>query len=102
MPSKELKARFANGQIKVNNEVIKDMNFEIEVMPETCQDLGEFLFYDKAIASWFTPLRMIIFDIRDMFDANIKHPSLAKLNDYTLVSWSKKDEFVFKKIKNEE
>lgn len=89
LDSKEIKIRIGNKQIKVNNEIVTDRELEIPIQSLDNSELGCFL-YDNNI-------KLPVFgNIRDFFGnepTNIK--SLNFLTGYTLITISKKQEYVF-------
>lgn len=88
--SNEIKQRFKNGQIKVNNEIPIDLKVDLNINSNSYWDLGDFIFDNLPNKS------LEIFNIRDFFGekpTNIK--SLKFLTGFTLISISKKEEFVF-------
>lgn len=95
IPSKEIKQRLNNKQIKLNNEVVTNTNIELNV-ENNFTDLGDFLLSSEL------PFVAKIFDIKDFFgpgETNVK--SLQFLKNYTLITISKREHFVYKNLKNE-
>lgn len=87
--SKEIKVRIVNNQIRVNNEVVIDRELDIPIQSLDNSDLGCFLVDNNVKLPKFV-------DIREFFgegDTNIKE--LEFLSGYTLISISKKQEYVF-------
>lgn len=90
IPSKEIKTRLANGQIKVNNEIVKE-NIELDVQ-EGYWFLGDFIYFNCR----FILNSKIIGDVKNFFgpeNTNIKTHEF--LTGFTLISFSKKDHLVF-------
>lgn len=91
IPVKEIKGRFANKQIKINNVLCTAIDHDIRIQ-DGYWDLGDFLFYNMTSLKTF----MFIDDIKDLFGecaSNIE--ALKFLSGYTLLSISKKEHFVF-------
>lgn len=102
IPGKEIRARIQMNIIKVDNEVVYDINKEIDISPaDQGTELGEFLFNaiksKKIIDSVaFNP----IFNIKDFFGpGNTNIYPLKFLEDYRLISVSKNTHFVYKRLK---
>jgi len=98
IPSKEIKKRLINRQIKINNEAVTNNKLPIDADINTAIDLGNFIYnHIDKIPNCFN-----IIDIKDFFGTgettNIKEVQF--LSDYTLLSFSKKDHVIFKRIKN--
>lgn len=94
IPTKEIKARIASKQIKVNLVVVLDMNEEVEVQ-DGWWELGNFIYFNITPNSSFPPVE-IVGNIRNFFgkeETNI--PSLQFLTGYTLITISKREEYVF-------
>ena len=93
IPSKEIKSRLANGQIKINNISVKE-NIELNVQ-DGYWELGDFIFYNsKSIG-----IHPILGDIKDFFGTDTDEPTnihdLDFLSAFTLISISKREHFVF-------
>lgn len=90
LPVKEIRQRFANKQIKINNQLCTALDHNVDV-GDGYWELGDFLFINGAAIEskpWV--------DIKDFFGptkTNIK--SLRFLSGFTLISISKKEHFVF-------
>ncbi len=93
MPSNELKQRFNNKQLKLNNEVVTDLNQVLSIDPDFSMDLGDFIFYqiDNRLK------HITVFgNIRDWFgdfDTNVER--FKFLGAYHVLEFSKKDAIVF-------
>lgn len=89
--AKEVKTRLNNNQIKINNEVVKDLDIELNIQ-EHYWELSDFIFINSEHLRLFP----ILGNVRDFFGeepTNIKE--LEFLTGYTLISISKKEEYVF-------
>ncbi len=90
LPVKEIRNRFANKQIKINNQLCTALDHKLEI-EDGYWELGDFIFLNGSAIThkpWV--------DIKDFFGptkTNIK--SLRFLSGFTLVSISKKEHFVF-------
>lgn len=108
MPSKEIKQRFANKQIKINNIPIKNLDIDLEFKTNWSVDLGTFLAMDVIDIDKLIPCKRIGIDFKDFFGEHDFEGTtgnspvyLRPLRKYTLLSISKTEHFVFKrKIKN--
>lgn len=92
IPSNEIKQRFNNKQIKLNNEVITDLNQVLSIHSDFSMDLGDF------ICEHFDRLKHIFYygNIRDWFgdfETNVK--KFKFLGAYHVLEFSKKDAIVF-------
>lgn len=95
IPSKEIKARLNNKQVKVNNEPVSSSKIDVDVIDEAWEELGNFVFrHIDKIPNCFN-----FIDIKDFFgegETNIE--AVSFLSDFTLVSISKIEHFVFKRL----
>ena len=89
MFSKEIKARFANGQIMVNGEQI---NGDIDVPFAGMMEMGEFMNHIVKNRIWL--LRVHIFGFDALFNGNIKNDLTEFLKQFILVRTSKKEQFI--------
>jgi len=96
IPSKELKTRIKNKQIKLNNEVIETTNIELNVDWKSPMDLGCFIFYNITILPRFIYFNNIKSFFGDEEKTNIQ--SLQFLSNYILISISKKEHIVLPKL----
>lgn len=94
IPSNEIKSRFKNKQLKINNEVVTDLNIELNVIGKPIS-LGDFIF--NNLNTNLAKLLKVV-NVRDFFgdgeETNLNH--LKFLKGYTLITLSKKEEYVFK------
>lgn len=104
IPSKDIRIRLNNKQIKVNNEVVIDGNLELNITGEWLEmdevkylngwwEFGDFLYYNVEALEGI-PSRL--FDLKDFFGeepTNIKQ--LEFLTGYILISLSKREHYVF-------
>jgi hypothetical protein len=94
LPAKEVKLRLQNKQIKVNNTVVTNQSYSIELINEEYIELGEFLFgkssnFDKSLFN--------VFDFKDFFGFYPTNVSgFEFFTNYTLIQISKKEFYVFK------
>lgn len=98
IPSNEIKQRFNNKQIKLNNEVVTDLNQVLSIDPELSWDLGDFIFYNVERLTPLIQHQGILGNVRGWFgdfDTNIK--KFRFLGAYDLLEFSKKDAIVFLK-----
>lgn len=118
-PSKEMKQRLSNGQIKVNNEVVRSFDVEVNILlPETADifgqgpdkivELAEFLMESGIDLQQLDGLRKAAgLDIKDFFGTqskdNITNIDKFKfLSHFVLVSISKKEHYVFVNLDNQD
>lgn len=109
--SNEIKARIKNGQITINNEVIKsdiDLNIELEDVLDTIFQEDIFIIAKRIEASdlivdlikqnhlFFH--QMNIFGFENLFSINIDNELTNILRQFLLVRTSKKELFLLKKI----
>lgn len=96
IPSRELKSRIANGQIRINNEVVTNVAIDLNIQ-DGYWTLGDFIYHqlnddvNKALQ-----IANTLSNFRDFFgepETNIKY--LKFLSGYTLIKISKKEEYVF-------
>lgn len=90
-PVKDIRSRFANMQIKINNETCTAIDAKLNI-GDGYWELGEFI----AINAKHLDDKLKVLDIKNFFGTgktNIK--SLEFLSGFTLVSISKKEHFVF-------
>lgn len=90
LPVKEIRGRFANLQIKINNETCTALDHKVNV-GDGYWELGEFVFINAAFLD-----NCKFLDIKNFFGptkTNIK--SLDFLSGFTLISTSKKEHYVF-------
>lgn len=104
--SKEIKQRLSNGQIKINNKVIKsfdiDSSFEYD-MDGKLIELAEFI-CDNGMDLYQLELMRKFMDLNvmDLFGSTTIHEDATNidkftfLRDYVLVSVSKREHYVFK------
>jgi hypothetical protein len=97
IPSKEIKARLKNKQIKVNNEVVTNSSFDFEISLEHPIELGDFVFSNIEKM----PKLFRVIDIKDFFgeeDTNLE--GVKFLSNFILISISKREHFVYKRYLN--
>lgn len=106
-PSKEIKQRMNNGQIKFNNIPIKSFDVEVDIdfdwETHKLVELSDFLMDSGMNLNQLLKMKRFIgLDILDFFGSDtIKErptniPKFEFLRDYVLVSISKKEHYVFK------
>lgn len=104
LPTKEVRQRFANRQLKINNVLCTALDHKIKIKLEyteaekdedkkliSYREFGEFL----TLNNFDSPLAKVL-DIKDFFGeepTNIKQ--FEFVTGYTLISISKKEHFVF-------
>ena len=97
--SNELKARFANKQIKVNGDAV-DRNHDVDVARNDAgnvikEDVGDFIFHNIIPNDIWTK-RVELFGLTELFDSNINNDLTEFLSDFILLKTSKKDGFIIK------
>jgi hypothetical protein len=105
-PSKEIKQRMSNGQLKINNKVIKSFDVEVNIdfdwETHKLVELSDFLMDSGLDLGQLVKMKAFGIDIMDFFGSptlndgptNIK--KFEFLENYVLVSISKKEHYVFK------
>lgn len=108
IPSKEIKQRLSNGQIKINNEVVKHFDVECDFDMSEYQELGCFLSRSNIDTQRISKLLSYtlngerLFNLRDFFgspqllDGPTNVPCFKPLQNYVILSISKKEDFIFK------
>jgi hypothetical protein len=99
IPSNEVKTRLKNKQVKINNEIVTNSDQEIDVIIDDYQDLGKWLTDHLSdhqgairVANTIAPG-----GFRDFFGPDPTNvPSLMFFTEYTLITVSKREEYVFK------
>lgn len=90
LPVKEIRSRFANKQIKINNQLCTALDHNVDI-EDGYWELGDFIFLNSSAI-----IHKPWIDIKDFFGptkTNIK--DLRFLSGYTLITISKKEHFVF-------
>lgn len=90
LPVKEIRSRFANKQIKVNNDLCTALDHNVDV-EDGYWELGDFIFLNAAHIH-----KNEFLDIKDFFGnrkTNVK--GLEFLSGFTLISISKREHYVF-------
>lgn len=104
IPSKEIKQRMSNKQIKINNEVIKNFEVEMNLDYNDVIDLGTFhTTLDMNVLNKINLGKSVGIDFKDFFgvhdyqNTNGDSPKyLHVFRDYTLLTISKNEHFVLK------
>lgn len=90
LPVKEIRSRFANKQIKINNQLCTALDHKLDIH-DGYWELGDFIFLNSSAIQtkpWI--------DIKDFFGPTKTNIiPLRFLSGFTLVSISKKEHFVF-------
>ena len=100
--SKDIRTRLKNGQIRVNDEVVKEdidiSRFDIQEIEENGESIfdyvvinaGDFIFHEIASNPlWITQCH--IFGFENLFDTNIKNDLTLLLSQYNLLRISRKE-----------
>lgn len=105
-PSKEIKQRMSNGQLKINNEVIRSFDVEVDIdfdwETHKLVEAPDFLMDSGLDLSQLVGMKGFGIDILDFFgsptikDARTNIEKFAFLENYVLVSISKREHYVFK------
>ena len=94
LPSNEIRQRFNNKQIKLNNEIVQDLKAVLSIDEEFREDLGDFIFrnIDRVkYISYFGNVR----DWFGNFETNVE--KFKFLGAYDLLQYSKKEAVVLLK-----
>lgn len=92
IPSNEIKQRLNNKQIKLNNQIVTDLNTMMDILPDWRMDLGDFIFNNADRLKHITYFG----NIRDWFgDYDTNVTKFKFLGAYDLLEFSKKDGIVF-------
>lgn len=96
MPANEAKVRLKSGRIKINNEVVQDMNIELPIQ-EGYWELGEFVYnHYVSLPKDLHWLFMLFDDIRYLFGETPSNVKIMRFySGFTLITLSKREEFVF-------
>jgi hypothetical protein len=104
-PSKEIKQRMSNGQLKINNEVIKSFDVEVDIDFEwethKLVDAPDFLMDSGLDLGQLVGMKAFGVDIFDFFgsptikDGPTNIDKFAFLSNHVLVSISKREHYVF-------
>lgn len=104
IPSKEIKQRISNKQIKLNNIPITDMTIEVDFNTSKFDELGCFLVKEIVPLGKILKFKNLGFDFKDFFgEHDFENTSgdspvyLRPLRDYILLTLSKTEMYVFKK-----
>lgn len=106
--SKDIRIRLKNGQLRLNNNIIKE-DFEITTF-ELCdepgnevklsdfvEDAGDFIFHNIAKNPiWLN--RCILMDFQELFDTDIENDLTLFLKGFNLLKISKREMIVIKKF----
>ena len=92
--SKEIRTRFANGQIKVNGIPMTE-DIDIGDVDVSMLDIGEFIFSLMNNNVW--ALRLKMFGLEELMSSNITNDLTEFLKNFLVVRTSKKDVFVVKR-----
>ena len=92
--SKEIKARLSNGNIKLNDETIKE---DIDLDINDVEDVGEFLF--KLVSNKNYVEQLKFFGLENIINSNINNDLTNFLNNFFILRFSKKDLLILKKNK---
>lgn len=103
MFSKDIRIRLKNGQLRLNNEIIKE---DVEVtsmelsdditIDDIVQDAGDFLFFN-VVKDPIWLLRCKIFGFENLFNLEIENELTDFLNMFNLLRISKKELIIIKK-----
>lgn len=103
-PSKEIKQRMNNGQLKINNEVIKSFDVEVNIAfdweTHKLVDVADFLMDSGLNLTQLARMKAVGIDIFDFFgspkeDGPTNIDKFRFLQNYVLVSISKREHYVF-------
>lgn len=104
-PSKEIKQRMSNGQLKINNEVIKSFDVEVDIKfdweTHKLVDAPDFLMDSGLDLGQIVKMKGFGVDILDFFGSpTIKEDptniqKFSFLSQYVLVSISKREHYIF-------
>lgn len=102
IPTKEIKQRFANKQLKVNGNIVDALDHNVPIM-DGYWELGDFIFEsmkssDEEFCKHLTILKVFInSDITTFFGGcNISNNKAAKfLSGFVCLTLSKKEHYVF-------
>lgn len=104
----DIRQRFKNGQIKLNGELIQDIDLDVELVEKIVDekvskepiiiDAGDFIFSLLKMNKIFgTQLKM--FDFETLSESNVNCELKDILSDFFIIRFSKKDIIVVKKRK---
>jgi hypothetical protein len=93
IPSNEIKSRVKNKQIKINNDIIDNINIEIDIIPDYYLDLADFVYYNIEFLK-----NIEYFGIENLIGSDTNIEKYQFLTEYYLLTISKKEKFVFFKL----
>lgn len=94
--SKEIKTRFANRQILLNGEPLKeDIFVGTDVNENDIIDIGDFIFQLIENPKWLILLKL--FGLENIINSNMSNDLTEHLKNFMVIRISKKEAFVIKR-----